>query len=113
MTAAGALATLCGFVDGWESAMTRVDVLLVELGLAASRTAAQNLIAAGRVSCDGALVSKPSQKCAPGSRFDIAADPSDRFVSRGGLKMLGALGVVRPGPARRAGFGCGPVHWRF
>ncbi|MCS3805464.1 23S rRNA (cytidine1920-2'-O)/16S rRNA (cytidine1409-2'-O)-methyltransferase [Chromobacterium alkanivorans] len=71
--------------------MTRVDVLLVELGLAASRTAAQNLIAAGRVSCDGAPVSKPSQKCAPGCRFDIAADPSDRFVSRGGLKMLGAL----------------------
>ncbi|MCD5361963.1 TlyA family RNA methyltransferase [Chromobacterium aquaticum] len=73
--------------------MTRVDVLLVELGLAVSRTAAQNLIAAGRVRCDGAPVSKPSQKCAPDSRFDITADPADRFVSRGGLKMLGALEV--------------------
>ncbi|MBT2866026.1 TlyA family RNA methyltransferase [Chromobacterium violaceum] len=71
--------------------MIRVDILLVEQGLAASRTAAQNLVAAGRVSCRGAVVAKPSQKFPADAAFDIVADEADRYVSRGGLKMRGAL----------------------
>lgn len=71
--------------------MIRVDILLVEQGLAASRTAAQNLVAAGRVSCGGAVVAKPSQKFPADAAFDIVADEADRYVSRGGLKMRGAL----------------------
>lgn len=74
--------------------MIRVDVLLVEQGLAASRTAAQNLIAAGRVSCRGQVVGKPSQKFPAHEAFDIVADEADRFVSRGGLKMQGALAAA-------------------
>ncbi|WP_312854405.1 S4 domain-containing protein [Paludibacterium denitrificans] len=42
--------------------MMRVDVLLVEQGLAPSRTAAQHLIEAGRVSSAGMAVTKSSQK---------------------------------------------------
>ncbi|TJZ79079.1 TlyA family RNA methyltransferase [Chitiniphilus eburneus] len=71
--------------------MSRADVLLVELGLAASRTAAQAMIAAGRVTAEGKPVSKPSQKLDAGMHIDLAADDADRFVSRGGLKLAGAL----------------------
>lgn len=75
--------------------MQRVDLLLVELGLAPSRTAAQALIAAGRVSVEdgGQLrdIGKASQKLPADSRFVIVPDEADRYVSRGGLKMAGAL----------------------
>ncbi|BCL77162.1 hemolysin [Jeongeupia sp. HS-3] len=73
--------------------MARADVLLVEIGLASSRTHAQQLIAAGRVSVEGKLVSKASAKLDAGMKIAIAADEeADRFVSRGGLKLAGALG---------------------
>ena len=75
--------------------MIRADLLLVEQGLAPSRTAAQNLIAAGRVSVDedgrAVPVAKASQKLAPSAHLLVTPDEADRFVSRGGLKMQGAL----------------------
>ena len=83
--------------------MKRVDVLLVEQGLAASRTAAQALIEAGRVSVAGRVLAKPSQKLADDTVFDIVPDEADRYVSRGGLKMAGALAAA----------GLGNIHgWR-
>jgi len=69
----------------------RADQLLVESGLAASRTAAQRLIAAGRVSWAGGVVGKPALDLAPDTELTVAIDPDDRFVSRGGLKLAGAL----------------------
>lgn len=74
--------------------MPRVDQLLVEAGLAASRTAAQRLIAAGRVSWSGGLVKKPALDLAPETTLTVAIDPEDRFVSRGGLKLAGALAAT-------------------
>ena len=71
--------------------MPRVDQLLVEAGLAASRTAAQRLIAAGRVSWSGGLIKKRALDLAPETTLTVAVDPEDRFVSRGGLKLAGAL----------------------
>ena len=71
--------------------MPRADQLLVESGRAASRTAAQRLIAAGRVSWAGGVVSKPALDLAPNTELIVASDPDDRFVSRGGLKLAGAL----------------------
>lgn len=71
--------------------MPRVDQLLVEAGLATSRTAAQRMIAAGRVSWSGGLIKKPALDLAPETRLTVAVDPEDRFVSRGGLKLAGAL----------------------
>lgn len=71
--------------------MLRVDVLLVEQGLAPSRTAAQGMIDAGRVSCHGKVVGKASVKLDRDSPLQVAADESDRFVSRGGFKLAGAL----------------------
>jgi len=75
--------------------MIRCDLLLVEQGLAVSRTAAQNLIAAGRVSLETAgrlqTVTKPSLKLDPDSCLRVTPDAADRYVSRGGLKLEGAL----------------------
>ena len=71
--------------------MPRADQLLVESGLAASRTAAQRLIAAGRVSWSGGVVRKPALDLPAETAFTVSKDPEDRFVSRGGLKLAGAL----------------------
>ena len=73
----------------------RADVLLVERGLAPSRTAAQRLIAAGHVfACEGSsrvALSKPSVSVADDVSLEIEASDLHRFVSRGGLKLDGAV----------------------
>lgn len=71
--------------------MPRADLLLTVAGQAASRTAAQRLIAAGRVSWAGGLITKPATDFPENTLFTVAFDPDDRFVSRGGLKLAGAL----------------------
>jgi len=68
----------------------RVDVLLVERGLAESRTQAQALVLAGRV--PGFV--KPAQQVDEDAPLAVEAAP--RYVSRGGEKLahgLDALGV--------------------
>ena len=73
----------------------RADVLLVERGLAPSRTAAQRLIAGGYVFArDGGTrvaLTKPGATLASDVAIEIEASELDRFVSRGGLKLDGAL----------------------
>lgn len=75
--------------------MPRADLLLVAQALAPSRTAAQNLIAAGRVHWDEfghwVAVTKASQSLPDGVQLRVTPDPADRYVSRGGLKLAGAL----------------------
>ena len=68
----------------------RADVLLVSLGLAASRDRAQALIEAGQVVVDGAVLTKPARKLRPDVRIDLAT-PDIRWVSRGALKLVGGL----------------------
>ncbi len=68
----------------------RLDKLLVEQGLAPSRERAQALILAGRVLVNQQKVEKP------GSAFEDTAvlrvlGEEQRYVSRGGLKLEGAL----------------------
>jgi 23S rRNA (cytidine1920-2'-O)/16S rRNA (cytidine1409-2'-O)-methyltransferase len=76
----------------------RADVLLVERGLAPSRTAAQRLIVAGHVfTRDGdakVALTKASATVHADVELEIEASELDRFVSRGGLKLEGALGHV-------------------
>lgn len=67
----------------------RVDILLVELGLAESRSVAQRLIMAGVVRVDGQVVFKSSRKVPSGA--SISVDPGPKFVSRGGEKLSAAL----------------------
>lgn len=71
--------------------LLRVDQLLVAQGLAPSRTVARALIDAGRVSHEGQPVSKPALELPPDARLAVTPDDSDRFVSRGALKLEGAL----------------------
>lgn len=68
----------------------RLDVLLVNNGLAESREKAKRTIMAGLVRVDGRLEDKP------GSRFDVDADVEVAgrecpYVSRGGLKLQKAI----------------------
>ena len=70
----------------------RLDRLLVERGLASSRQRAEALIMAGRVVVDGDRVEKPGTQVR--SDVDIRLKGEDcPFVSRGGLKLEGALEV--------------------
>jgi 23S rRNA (cytidine1920-2'-O)/16S rRNA (cytidine1409-2'-O)-methyltransferase len=78
-----------------RAAGSRADQLLVERGLASSRTAAQRLIEAGRVSWSGGLVAKVSAILPPSADLKVAEDEFDRYVSRGGIKLAGALKHTR------------------
>ncbi|MBW0256138.1 TlyA family RNA methyltransferase [Cellulomonas sp. PS-H5] len=74
---------------------TRVDAALVRDGLARSRKHAAELIAAGRVTVDGAPVRRPAaplgdDQCAR-VEPDRAGAPADDWASRGAHKLLGAL----------------------
>jgi 23S rRNA (cytidine1920-2'-O)/16S rRNA (cytidine1409-2'-O)-methyltransferase len=68
---------------------TRLDQLLVERGLVESREKAQALILAGQVLIDGQKADKPGRSVADDSRLELLAKLP--FVSRGGLKLAGAL----------------------
>ena len=67
----------------------RVDILLVERGLAESRSLAQRLVMAGQVRAGGQVVSKPANKVDAGVQLTVDRGP--RFVSRGGEKLQAAF----------------------
>jgi 23S rRNA (cytidine1920-2'-O)/16S rRNA (cytidine1409-2'-O)-methyltransferase len=67
----------------------RLDLLLVERGLAESRAKAQALIMAGQVRVNGQVSDKSATNVADGA--DVTLDRGPRFVSRGGEKLEGAL----------------------
>ena len=67
----------------------RLDVLLVERGLAESRAKAQALIMAGQVRVAGQTALKPATAIAADSVLTVDSGP--RYVSRGGEKLEGAL----------------------
>ncbi|OLE53395.1 MAG: TlyA family rRNA (cytidine-2'-O)-methyltransferase [Acidobacteria bacterium 13_1_20CM_3_53_8] len=71
----------------------RIDKLLVERGLAASRTRAQAMIMAGVVLVGEQRVEKPSEIFSENALIRIkgAGDPAARYVGRGGLKLEAAL----------------------
>src|SRR5215216_8077416 len=67
----------------------RLDVLLVERGLAESRAKAQALIMAGQVRVAGQTTLKPATAVSADSVLTVDSGP--RFVSRGGEKLDAAL----------------------
>ena len=67
----------------------RLDVLLAQRELAASREAARRMVMAGEVRVDGEIRDKPGMRVSPDARLDIKQAP--RFVSRGGEKLAAAL----------------------
>jgi len=68
---------------------TRLDVLLVERGLADSRAKAQALIMAGQVRINDQVALKPAVTVQADAKLTVDSGP--RFVSRGGEKLEGAL----------------------
>lgn len=78
----------------------RIDKLLVELGLAASRAKAQALVMAGVVLVDEKRIEKPSEEFLPTDNIRIKGKADEiKYVGRGGLKLEKALEEfhIRPG----------------
>ena len=67
----------------------RLDLLLVERGLADSRTRAQALVLEGKVRVAGQVEAKASKQVEADVEVEIESPP--RFVSRGGEKLEGAF----------------------
>jgi 23S rRNA (cytidine1920-2'-O)/16S rRNA (cytidine1409-2'-O)-methyltransferase len=67
----------------------RIDVLLVERGLAQSRAQAQALLMSGRVRWGERRLDKPGTLVPASAELNVRA--ATRFVSRGGAKLEGAL----------------------
>ena len=68
----------------------RLDVLLVERGLAPSRQRAQAMLLAGQIRVDGIPMDKAGTQVASDARIEVAGDTL-RYASRAGLKLEGAL----------------------
>jgi 23S rRNA (cytidine1920-2'-O)/16S rRNA (cytidine1409-2'-O)-methyltransferase len=80
----------------------RVDLLLVERGLAESRTKAQALVMAGAVVVGEARVDKPGALVDPALPIRLKEDAApQRYVSRGALKLEGALAAFPIDPRGR------------
>lgn len=71
-------------------AKTRLDVALVERGLAETRAAAQRLVMAGLVFSGERRLEKAGQGIAPDTALEVRGQPHP-YVSRGGLKLEKAL----------------------
>ncbi len=68
----------------------RLDQLLVDRGLATSRSRARDAILRGTVRVDGTIVSKPGTTVSPEADLSTA-DPAKDYVSRAALKLIAAL----------------------
>jgi len=77
---------------GYNQARCRLDLLLVERGLAPSREQARGQIMAGRVRVGGVVRDKPGTMVANDSELFLSG-PLHPFVSRGGRKLEHALEV--------------------
>ena len=67
----------------------RIDLLLVERGLFESRARARAAIEAGLVTANDKTIAKPSEMVAADAV--LQAQPAHPYVSRGGVKLAGAL----------------------
>ena len=67
----------------------RLDVLLVDRGLFATRAQARAAVLAGEITVDGSMVDKPGTQVAEAAAIEAAA--RRRYVSRGGDKLDTAL----------------------
>jgi 23S rRNA (cytidine1920-2'-O)/16S rRNA (cytidine1409-2'-O)-methyltransferase len=72
------------------AAKTRLDVALVERGLAETRAAAQRMIMAGLVFSNEKRLDKAGQAVAADATLEVRGQPHP-YVSRGGLKLERAL----------------------
>ena len=80
----------------------RLDLLLVERGLAPSREKAKAVIMAGIVYADGQKADKPGTEYPPQVALEVRGEPL-KYVSRGGLKLEKAMQAF---PIRLEGKAC-------
>lgn len=73
---------------------TRLDLLLVERGLAESRSMAQRLVMAGQVRVNGEIVLRSAVNVTSDVHLEVEQKP--RFVSRGGEKLEAAMQAFKP-----------------
>jgi 23S rRNA (cytidine1920-2'-O)/16S rRNA (cytidine1409-2'-O)-methyltransferase len=78
----------------------RLDQLLVERGLAPTRSKAAALVLAGVVQVDGARVDKPGTRIAAGAVVEVVGSDHP-WVSRGGVKLAAALDAFGIDPGGR------------
>ena len=75
----------------------RLDAELVRRGLARSREHASELVAAGRVSVNKAVATKPATAVTTDADLVVHEDRSSPdYASRGGHKLAGALEAFKP-----------------
>ena len=84
---------------------TRLDVLLVERGIAESRERAKALIMSGNVFVAGSRAEKPGTQV--GADVTVEARSAPEFVSRGGRKLDKALKFFGVSPEGRVCIDCG------
>ncbi len=85
---------------GAKTEKIRLDRLLVDRGLAESRTRAEALILAGRVTVAGLERPKPGTNVAKDAEVSVSS-PEHPWVSRGGVKLAAALDAFALSPAGR------------
>ena len=83
-----------------KSTRKRLDVSLVERGLAESRQKAQAMILAGEIAVDGKKADKAGANIADSSRIEVHSR-LQKYVSRGGFKLEGALKDFQVNPQGR------------
>jgi 23S rRNA (cytidine1920-2'-O)/16S rRNA (cytidine1409-2'-O)-methyltransferase len=83
----------------------RLDLLLIERGLAESRQRAQALILAGRVRVDAVPAAKAGMQVPANATIEVAGAPA--FASRAGDKLAGALEDFSVDPAGRVALDVG------
>ncbi|WP_191600740.1 TlyA family RNA methyltransferase [Marinomonas algicola] len=75
--------------------MKRIDIVLTEKNIAKSRSQAQSFIQEKRVFAQIkgqlTLITKPSTKVTPECEIQLQHSDTDQYVSRGALKLVGAL----------------------
>jgi 23S rRNA (cytidine1920-2'-O)/16S rRNA (cytidine1409-2'-O)-methyltransferase len=79
-------------------ARERVDKLLIEKGIVQSRERARALIMAGKVVVENRVVDKPGTRVDIGAHLELRGEDHP-YVSRGGIKLEGALQAFRIDPA--------------
>lgn len=81
----------------------RLDAELVRRGLARSRADAGELVAAGRVTVDGQVATKPARQVDPAQALEVTGSNANGWASRGAHKLLGALEALGPDAPSIAG----------
>jgi 23S rRNA (cytidine1920-2'-O)/16S rRNA (cytidine1409-2'-O)-methyltransferase len=95
-----------------KAARKRLDLLLVERGLSDSLQNAGAMILAGEVQVDGQRAEKAGTAVSQDARIEISSRVQ-KFVSRGGVKLEGALEDFAIEPAGRVCLDIGASHGGF